>query len=756
MTKRSGQNIIDIVDDSKALIEKLKPQLPPGTVVAYSYDESQDIRDLVSDLENNIYTGLLLVLLVTLLFLGPVNALFVSLAIPFSMLMSFFVLDFMGITLNMVVLFSLVMALGMLVDNGIVIVENIFRHASLGKSRRQASIDGSKEVAWPIITSTLTTCLAFFPLIFMPGIMGDFMAFLPITVIVVLTCSLIVALTINPVFCASFMKISETNMKRITEGSGLFVRVQTWYEQQVRRSVKNPWKVLGISAIVVFSGIILYGLFGREPIFFPYIDPEDAIVSLEMAQGTPLDSTDGLVRQLETIVAEVPASLDNYQATTGRATGDVFSGIGEEQHKANIRVSYRPFTERTIKGQVALDSLKQRLGAIGGALVKVEEGESGPPTGNDISYQITGTDYVVMGAYADSLVAILKTYPEFKLVDTDYEPAKPEIAVDIDRAKAAFYKLSTQEIAAAVRNSINGATVGSFRLDEDEYDIVMRYQDDSRNSINHLAALQIVNNDDARIPLSSVASIGYNSSVGTIKRHNLQRAVGVWADFRPDVERKGEITQEIAKRVKSLTLPAGYRVQDGQGAEDRQESVDFLLKAFVIALFLIMAVLIAQFNSIVDTIIIMVTVLLSFGGVFWGYLITGEQFVIIMSGIGCIALMGVVVNNCIVLIDYMHLLIRQGMPWEDAVIEAGRTRLRPVLLTAITTVLGMLPMVLGVSFDFHVFRFQFGSDSTQMWKAFAMAMVTGLSFATIMTLVLVPVLMTLRYRYLPPKKGLDA
>ncbi len=749
VSKRAGENIVDIVDEAKKRMESIVPELPEGTEIVYSQDQSVYIRDMVRDLENNIFSGLVLVLVVTFFFLGSVNALFVSLAIPLSMLISFFVLQLMGITLNMVVLFSLVLALGMLVDNGIVVVENIFRHASLGKPRMQAAIDGTREVAMPVVASTLTTCLAFFPIIFMPGVMGDFMSFVPKTVIVVLSSSLVVALTINPVFCSRFLKISEENRKKIMEGSGFFHKFQGRYEDVAEFAVRHPISTTLGMLLVVVIGFAVYFSAGKEPLFFPSLDPSDASITLEAPQGTPLEVTDSLVRVVEEILPRVPGSVDNYQVTSGRGTGR-FSG-GQEYNKGNVQIAFVPFVEREIQGQTTLDSLRNRLKDFTGADVVIEAREGGPPTGNPISYRIVGTDYQVMGTIADSIVGILKEYPQLEQIDTDYEPAKPEMEISIDRKKAAYYGLSTSQIAQTVRTAMHGAVVGKYRKAEDEFDISVRLQDPYRNSIRDLSGLQIITRDGERIPLASLANLEAQSSVGTIRRMDLQRAVEVWADFKDDVQNKGPIKEAIAERVHALSIPSDYVLEAGEGERFRSEATDYLGQAFLIALFLIFIVLIAQFNSLMQPIIIMVSVLLSFGGVFWGYFLTGQTFVIIMSGIGCIALAGVVVNNGIVLIDYTHILIRDGHPWQIAITEAAKTRLRPVLLTAITTVLGMLPMALGVSFDFHDFSIQVGSMSSQMWEPFAWAIIYGLTFATVTTLVIVPALLALNFKIAPPK-----
>jgi multidrug efflux pump subunit AcrB len=749
ISKRSGENIVDIVDEARVIMDQIESELPEGTVVVMSQDQSEHIRDMVLDLENNIFSGLILVLLVTFFFLGSVNALFVSLAIPLSMLMSFFILQMMGITLNMVVLFSLVLALGMLVDNGIVVVENIFRHASMGKSRMQAAVDGAGEVAMPIIASTLTTCLGFFPVIFMPGVMGDFMSFVPKTVIVVLSCSLAVALIINPVFCSRFLNISEKNRRKIMEGSTRFHHFQEWYGRIANRAVAHPIVTVLIMSIVVFFGFVLYFSAGKEPFFFPNMDASEASVTLEAPQGTPLEHTDSLLRVVERVVEDVPGSVDNFQSTTGRGTG-WFSG-GQENHKGNVQIAFTSFVDRKISARTTIDSLRERLKTFTGAKIIVEERENGPPTGNPVSYRIVGADYAVMGAFADSILRILEDYSELKLIDTDYEPAKPEVQLAIDRKKAAFYGLSTVQVAQTVRTAMHGAIVGRFRRAEDEFDINLRLSDQYRSSLRNLSDLQITGRGGSRIPVSSLASLTQQSSVGTIKRRDLQRAVEVWADFYEGVQNKAEIKSDIDTRIDALSMPKDYRIEPGEGEQFRTEATDYLAQAFLVALFLIFIVLIAQFNSIMQPIIIMVSVLLSLGGVFWGYFLSGQTFVIIMSGIGCFALAGVVVNNGIVLIDYTHIVMKDGKSWRDAIVEAAKTRLRPVLLTAITTVLGMLPMALGVSFDVHNFSVQVGSMSSQMWQPFAWAIIFGLTFATVMTLVLIPSLLSLNFRIAPPK-----
>ncbi|HEX2955922.1 MAG TPA: efflux RND transporter permease subunit [Chitinispirillaceae bacterium] len=756
LTKRSGENIINIVDLVKSHIDSIKTNFPQGTQIQYSYDGSDDIRKIIADLENNMFSGFILVMLVTVIFLGFVNSLFVSLAIPFSMLLSFTVLQFMNITLNMVVLFSLILALGMLVDNGIVIVENIFRHGSLGKSQKEAAIDGSNEVAWPIITSTITTCLAFFPIIFMPDVMGDFMAYIPITVIVVLLASLCVALTINPVFCSRFLKVSNSkHSARMTGGGRMYNWMLKNYVHWLHLSLKHTKKVLAGAFIIVVMGFILYGLFGKETVFFPSQDPSELIITAKMPQGTPLEKTDCVIKNIEHIVSTVPASIKNVQATSGRSgNDDVFSGIGEEYNEGFIRLSLKPFKERKIKGITTEEELKKRLKGFSSASIEINEQEDGPPSGHDISYSIVGDDYSILGMFADSVLEVLRQYPELKLIDTDFEAARPELNIIIDRKKAAFYHLGVQQIASTIRSSINGSIIGSYRSGEDDYDIIVRFVPQYRSSISNVKSLYIIDKDGVWIPLTHVSSIASGSSVGTIKRYDFQRSVSVWADFFPDFQNKRIIQHHVDTLVYGMNVPFGYKIKSGQGFEMRQEATSFLLQAFLIALFLIAIVLVAQFNSIGQPIIIMTSVFLSLGGVFWGYFLTRQVFVVIMSGIGCISLAGVAVNNCIVLVDYTNKLIAYGETVSDAVVNAGETRLRPVILTAGTTVLGLIPMALGISIDIHPssFGIQTGSEMTEFWAAFAWAMIYGLTFATVMTLIMVPCMLSLYFKWFPPKR----
>ncbi len=745
VTKKSGENLIRIADDIKELLDTYKKELPINTEVELSFDQSKDIRNMVVDLENNIFSGFVMVLIVTLFFLGTRNAMFVSLAIPFSMLLSFFILQLVGITLNMVVLFSLVLALGMLVDNGIVIVENIYRHTAMGKDTVNASIDGTREVAFPIIASTLTTILAFFPIMFMPDIMGEFMSYIPKTVIIVLSSSLFVGLIINPAACSRFLKVSESQMKKVTEGSGAFQKVQTFYVSQLKMALRHPIKILFLAAIVWVLGIAAFIGLAKEPVFFPIVDPQAGIINLETPQGTPLELTDNEIKQIEKIVARTPASMDNFQSIIGNLGGGMGANT-PESHKANIRIGFSSYLERSLSSAKTLLDLKDSLSDYIGAKVKVTQLEEGPPQGHPISYEINGPVYSKFQPYVDSIMVILTEYPEFKVVDNDFEIGKPELNVAIDREKAVLLGVRTNQIASTIRNAINGGIISKFRSDDDEYDVVIRYEEMFRNTIQDLTNLEIVH-EGKRIPVSSVATIKRQAGPGVIKRKDLKRTVEIWADFREGVENKEAIKAEIRGRITKIEPEHQYYIGTGQGAKVQEEATAFLMKAFLIAVMLIMMVLILQFNSLSQPLIILASVILSISGVMWGFALFGQTFSIITSGIGIISLAGVVVNNAIVLIDYTNLLVKhEKISPSEALIKAGSTRLRPVLLTAITTVVGLIPMALGWSFDFHSFTFQFDSESSQWWASMAWAIIYGLTFATVLTLIVVPVLLELDYK----------
>lgn len=510
-----------------------------------------------------------------------------------------------------------------------------------------------------------------------------------------------------------------------------------------------------MSLVSVFSSFVVYGALGTEPVFFPQQDPQVGIIEIETNQGSPVKVTDSIVKNIETLIPgwETKVSLDNYQTTIGRGSGQ---GVqGNESHKATIRLGYKTFVEKDSLdtwGAATQEEAKNSLMSFTGASILVTEIQGGPPTGHDVSFEVTGRDYGVAGGIAQKVKRIIEKYPEFKLVDFDYEEGKPEIRIEIDREKAARIGVRTTQIANTIRQAMHGGIMGKYREGKEEYDIVARYEKEYRNEIPDLHTLEIVHEGN-RIPLSSIASIKQQAGPGVIKRKNLKRTIEIFGDFKADVETKDKIRTEIDQAVAEITVPEGYYLGTGEGQAVQNEAQAFLLQAFMIAIFLIAILLIVQFNSITQPLIIMASVFLSLGGVFWGLTIMQDTFVIIMSGIGIISLAGVVVNNAIVLIDYTNLLIKDGMDYAAAIREAGKTRLRPVLLTAITTVLGLFPMAAGIGFDFFSFSVVWASESAVFWEAMAKAVIYGLIFATLMTLIVVPTLLSIDFRFQNWLKG---
>ncbi len=733
--KRSGENLIEVSDTVKDLLVSLQPTFPPGTMVSVQGDQSEDIRMMVKDLENNIMSGLILVVAVLFFFMGFRNAVFAGVAIPLSMLISFIVIDALGMTLNMVVLFSLILALGMLVDNAIVIVENIYRHVQNGKPRAEGAYIGTSEVAIPVIASTLTTLCAFAPMIFWPGIMGEFMKYLPITLIVTLSCSLVVGLVMNPTFCASFMRIDDTS----PEDSKL-ARVLDRYQVVLDRALDSPVKALLLAGATLVGVIVIYGILGHGVEFFPEVDPRKAYVDVRAPSGTRLETSDRLVAEIESALGAM-TDVDTYVATVGlSADAEDFGTSGGSPHKSRVTLDMLDEDLRDRTGFAIIDDLRDRLADITGAEVEITKERVGPPTGPPINLEVVGEDFDVLGDLASQIKRLVANVPGVVDLKDDYDKGRPEIRVIVDREAAALADLNTTLIATTVRTAIYGNEASEFRVGEDDYDIRVRLKADARQRLSDLENLMI-EKDGILVPLGTVARIETGGGLGSIKRKDMKRVVAVSGKV------VGRTTDEALRDCQQILadfqLPAGYRIQYTGENEDQQESADFLSRAFIVAIFLIALVLITQFNSVALPFVVLTSVVLSLIGVLIGLLVTATPFGIMMTGIGMISLAGVVVNNAIVMIDYILRLRNDGMGDREAIVEAARTRFRPVIMTAITTILGLIPLATGVSFDFFSFSFEIGGRSSEWWGPMGKAVVFGLAFATVLTLVVVPVMVKL-------------
>ena len=740
IVKRSGENIIFINDQVTEVVKEMRDYLPPTLNISLTADMAEDIRSMVADLENNILSGLLLVLIVVLVFIGGRSAVFVSVAIPLSMLITFAMLRVLDITLNMVVLFSLILALGMLVDNGIVIVENIYRHMQEGKSRFQAAMDGTSEVAWPVITSTLTTVGAFFPMVFWPGIMGGFMSFLPKTVILALVGSLFVALVVNPVLSARYQTAKPPRFADDgTEASSRSRRVYMW---MLEWSLNHRWLVLLISVAMFVGSAAAFSMFGKGVEFFPETEPKRAYANIKMPIGTNLDATDRQVRVIERVASEYD-DVRFVIASSGAGTGGDFGGGGTGTHLGSVALDFRPIAERKRHSSDIVAEVRDRLASmITGAELRVEKEKEGPPTGDPVSLEIYGDDMKVLGEIVEQVRGIMRDIPGIVDLKDNFVNGKPEIQIRVDKEKTALLGLDTYEVAYTVKAAINGAKVGVYREGKDEYDIIAKLPEKDRQSVEALRRITVSGPNGEPVPLTTLADIHLASGLGAINHKDQKRVITVSSDVNGRLA--NDIIKELDAKLKKQSWPRGYSYSFGGEQEEQRKAEEFLTEAFIGAIFLIFMVLVAQFNSMLTPFIILTSVVLSFIGVFLGLLITGTAFGIIMTGVGVISLAGVVVNNAIVLIDYFEQLKKTGMETREALLKAGITRFRPVMLTAITTILGLLPMAIGVSFDFFKMELITESESAQWWGPMAVAVIFGLLVATLLTLVVVPVLCSLQ------------
>jgi multidrug efflux pump len=745
VTKRAGANIVDIADAVKVAVAEQSQGWPEGVTHRVLADQSKQIRDMVSDLENNIFTALILVVAVLLFSLGARTSLFVAMAIPLSMLLSFAVIDLLGMTLNMVVLFSLILALGMLVDNGIVIVENIYRHAEEGKSPFQASVDGTKEVALAVIASTATTVAAFLPLVFWTGIMGQFMSYLPKTVIIVLSASLLVALVVLPVTTALFMPKQREGFEAPTRGP-----ILSAYRGVLEWSIR--WRYVSALAgfLSLVGTLVAYGQLNHGTEFFPETEPDRATIAVRAPDGTDLEATDRIVRQVEGVLSQLE-NVDVYVAETGvSGTGDPLSGAQGASNQARITVDFLPNASNAKDGErvriepstVTIDTIRATVAKIPGAKVTVEKERMGPPVGSPIAVEVAGDDFHQVGELAQVLRRTLGNVPGATDLTDNYKVGRPEMTLRIDRGTAKRVGASTRDIASAVRTAVAGTKVSTLRDGEDEYDILVTVSPRYASNLQEVLDLRIPGREDTSpdkfaVPLSTVASFELTGGSGSIQHIDQDLVVTIQGDVSEGYN-ENTVRGDVQKTLAAWTGPPGTSVRLGGANDEQQGAVEFLSRAFLLAIFLIALVLVTQFNGYSRPAVVLASVVLSLVGVLWGLIFTVTPFGIMMTGIGVISLAGVVVNNAIVLLDYVEQLRERGLDMHDALVEAGLTRFRPVMLTAVTTILGLVPMALGWTIDVRGLRFLTGGSSAQFWGPMAVAVIFGLAFATILTLVLVP------------------
>ncbi|MEQ8520122.1 MAG: efflux RND transporter permease subunit [Cytophagales bacterium] len=828
--KRSGENLLDATDKIYKIIEKAQEEtLPKDLVVTITNDQSIQTRDQVNELENSIISGVILVVIVLLFFLGTRNALFVGMAIPLSMFMAFLIISMIGYTINMMILFGLIMALGMLVDNGIVVVENVYRLMEEGFSPIEAAKKGVGEVALPIISSTATTLAAFLPLAFWPGIMGEFMKYLPITLIITLGSSLFVALVINPVFISKYMKIQDQvviNKPRARRDSiiilviGLLIAIPSYfadiplvwlgnllillgiliplnvflltplsdrfqsialpflekiYVGTLRYAVtkKRPYLFFGGTFLTLIASIMIY--FGSQPnvIFFPINQPKYVNVFIEFPVGTDISTTNDFSEKIEDKLFEIIKPyehiVESVISNVGQGTSDPNDpssmGASDTPNKARLTVNFVEFKERgELMTSDIMNEIRDKIGKYPGITITVDKDAAGPPVGKPINIEISGEDYTKLS----EIVANLKN--EIALADidgieklkSDLEDDKPELIVDIDREKARRFGLSTATVASEIRTALFGKEISKYKEGEDDYDVELRLDDQFRYDLDALMNKEItyrnqVNGKIVQIPIASVADVQYSSTFGSIKRKDLNRVVTLSSNVL-DGYNATEINNQIRGLVRNMPIPSGYNISFTGEQENQAKEMAFLLNALMLAVFMIFLIIVSQFNKISAPFIIMTSVLFSTIGVFLGLVAFNMDFIVIMTMIGIISLAGIVVNNAIVLIDFIELMkarkiaqLEEGQPVtkrlvQAAIIEAGKTRLRPVLLTAITTVLGLIPLAVGLNINFETFfahyewDFFLGGDNVIFWGPMSWTIIFGLTFSTFLTLVIVPVM----------------
>ncbi len=848
--KQGGKNLLEAADKIDQIIEEAKQNgtIPNSVTISKTGDQSNNTREMVSNLENSIILGILLVVGVLLFFLGLRNAMFVGIAIPLSMLMSFLILDAMDVSLNTMVLFSLVLALGMLVDNGIVIVENIYRHLDEGLDSMDAVIKGVGEVAWPIIASTATTIAAFIPLAIWPGIMGEFMKFLPITLMIVLGSSLFVALVINPVLAVAFMRATQTKPRRkvaitislIITGIGLLLAIfgvmslgnllifigimviinffflypatikfqnkslpkwENAYERLLIFALagKRPGKFVAATFGVLILSIVLLKVIPPKIEFFPVNEPNYVNVFVSLPIGTDIQITNENTLEIE---KEVNSILSKYMdekhtkdipqkqqlvtsiiSQVGNGTSDPSSGpsLSNTPHKGRITVNFSEFQFRKgVKTSVILAELQKGLIGKFPADVNIitSKEENGPPQGSAVNIEITGK-----GEYKDLIqeAAKIKSFLDKQHVKgvenlkLNVETNRSEIPIKVNRELVGKLNTSTYQVGMAIRKALLGQDISTYTLNDDSYDIVVRFDKKSRDNFDAILDQQLIfrNNKGVliNIPIRSVIEDPKETSTfSEVVRKDQIPLVTIQSNVTAQ-SNPAEVIEILKKKMikysEAKNLPDHMKYEFTGQAEEQAKEMAFLSKALLIAVFMILLIIVAQFNSFSTPAIIMFTVVLSLIGVLLGLLISRQDFVIMMTMIGIISLAGVVVNNAIVLIDYTNLLRGEKrkelglkddeqLPYDEVVkaaILAGKTRLRPVLLTAITTILGLIPLAIGLNIDFvgllsdYNPNIYFGGDNNIFFAPMAWAIIYGLTFATFLTLVIIPAFYLLMFRF---------
>ncbi len=826
IVKKGGENLIASSDKIREIVEEMQANsFPENLKVEITGDQSKETRITLHDLINTIIIGFILVTIILMFFMGATNAMFVGLSVPLSMFIAFIVLSMMGFSLNMIVLFAFLLGLGIVVDDAIVVIENTHRIYDNGKMPiKQAAKYAAGEVFLPVLSGTATTLAPFVPLAFWSGMMGEFMKYLPITLIITLTASLVVAYIINPVFAVSFMKPHADNVdkakrnRRIrlvsiimifiavlcyasdfstgseehsARGIGNFVIVMLlvylFYQFVMEKAIKKfqtklwpsiqlryarfldwalsrPGKVIaGTFGLLVISIILMIA---RQPKveFFPTADPNFIYVYVSLPVGTDVRYTDSITKIVEARVMKVIENdsdiVQSVMANVAVGASDDNFDLSSQTHRGKVGVAFVEFGKRNGKStSEVMDKVRAAIKGIAGAEVTVSQEQNGPPVGKPISIEISGDRFEDLMNASNALKHYLDSIniPGVEELKTDLISSKPEISFNMNRERLNREGINTNQVGGELRFAISGWEVSRFKDANEDYPIMLRYQEDQRKNVDVLSNMKMTYRDMAKggvirqVPVSAFADIEYTTTYGGIKRKNQKRVVtlssNVLSDFNPN-----EVIAEIQKASTGFTTPQGVEISYTGQQEEQAEQMGFLSTALLISVGLILIILIIQFNSISKTLIIISEIFLSIIGVLLGLAITGMNFSIIMTMIGIVALAGIVVRNGILLVEFIDILVDEGMPVREAVVEAGKIRMTPVILTATATILGMIPLAVGFNIDFVTMfthldpHLYFGGDSVAFWGPLSWTIIFGLGFATFLTLILVPVLYYLAYR----------
>ncbi len=749
VVKRSGENIIDTIDAVRAAVEKERQYWPSAVEVTYTQDESEHIKTMLKDLENNMISAVLLVMVVIVSALGLRAAGLVGIAIPGAFLSGILVLFLMGLTVNVVVLFALILSVGMLVDGAIVVVEYADRKMAEGLPKKEAFGAAAKRMAWPIIASTATTLAAFAPLLFWPDIVGEFMRYLPLTLIAVLASSLFMALIFVPALGSLFGKPGAASdpqalkmLAAAEQGDVMQLKgFSGWYVRVLDKALAMPGRILLFALIMLVAVQFVYARFGKGVEFFPEIEPEVASILVHARGNLSIHEQDQLVREVENRVLDIKG-IETVYTRTGTERG---SGQLAEDVIGQIRIQLLDWDQRKPASEI-LAEIRERTEDMAGIIVEPREQEEGPPQGKDVQIQLASRDPETLDDAVEVVRRGLEELGEFR----DIEDSRPlpgiEWSLQVDRAQAAKFGIDITLIGYYIRMVTNGLLIAQYRPNDsdDEIDIVLRHDLGAR-TLDRLDRIRVITAEGS-IPISNFVKRVPQPAQGVINRSDQKRIMTVKADTMPGANvsaRVDEVREWIDAHRGELdsSVEVTFRGQD----EDQKESQQFLIKAFIVAIFMMAIILVTQFNSFYSALLILSAVIMSTIGVMIGLLVTGQPFGVIMSGVGVIALAGIIVNNNIVLIDtFDYLRDNFGSSMRETILRTGAQRLRPVLLTTITTVAGLMPMVLQLNIDFLSREISIGAPSTQWWVQLSTAVVFGLTFSTLLTLIVTPAALMFR------------